>query len=169
MTILKTLMLSVLMLALFSGVAMAAQPDPINLTDTTGTGWVQWNWEAGTGNVTDTYNVSRTYDNTTTWFNGTTNDYIKWTGLSGELVTIVVFAYNTTYSELSSSVTDTVTVPMMFSTVVNLIAAIIPVFTAILDLIIGVFPLIIGLAFLGGLAVLINGIFGRVLKFGGKK
>lgn len=157
------------MVALLPCVAMAAQPDPINLTSTSDTGWVQWDWNAGTGNVTDTYNISQTYDSTTTWFNTTTNDYIKWSGLSGESVTIVVYAFNTTYNELSGSVTDTVTVPMLFSAVVNLIDAIVPLFASILNLIIAVFPLIIAMVFLGGLAILIKGIFGKSLNFGKRK
>ncbi len=165
----KTILLTLVILTCFAGVSMAAQPDPINLTDTSGAGWVQWDWNAGTGNVTDTYNVSRTYDGTTTWFNGTTNDYIKWSGLSGESVTIVVYAYNTTYSELSGSVTDTVTVPMMFASIVNLISAIVPLFTSILDLIIAIFPLVIAMAFLAGLALLIGKIFDKSLNFGKRK
>lgn len=56
-----------------------------------------------------------------------------------------------------------------FQPIVNLIDAVIPLFTSILDLIIGVFPLIIAMAFLGGLAVLIDGIFKKSLNFGGKK
>ena len=166
----KTILMVLVLVSLFSGVAIAATPNPTTLTNTTGNNWVQWDWVAGAGNVTDSYNISRTYDSTTTWFNTTTNDYIKWTGLGGESVTIVVFAYNTTDSEISAgSVTDTLTVPMMFSTIVNLIAAIVPLFSSILDLIIAVFPLVIAMAFLGGLAYLVNKIFDGALDFNFKK
>ena len=58
-----------------------------------------------------------------------------------------------------------------FQPIVNLIDAVIPLFDSILDLVIAVFPLVIGMAFLGGLAYLINKIFHAVLSFnmGGKK
>ena len=168
----KTILITLAILTCFVGVSMAAVPDtPTTLTNTTGAGWVQWDWVAGTvsDNSTDTFNVSRTYDSSTTWFNGTTNDYIKWSGLSGESVTIYVYAYNTTYSQLSGSVTDTVTVPMIFASIVNLISAIIPLFTSLLDLIIAVFPLVIAMAFLTGLALLIGKIFDKALNFGKRK
>ena len=169
----KTILIVLVMLSLFSGMAIAADtPDPTNLTNTTGSGWVRWAWNAGSGNITDSYNVSRTYDNSLTWFNGTSNDYIKWVtrlGISGDTVTIVVYAHNTTLGLSSGSVTDTVTIPMMFASIVNLIAAIVPLFSSILDLIIAVFPLVIAMAFLGGLAYLINKIFDGALNFDFKK
>lgn len=56
-----------------------------------------------------------------------------------------------------------------FEPITNLIDAVIPLFDSILDLIIAVFPLVIAMAFLAGLALLINKIFDKSLNFGGKK
>ncbi len=52
-----------------------------------------------------------------------------------------------------------------FTPITNLIDAVIPLFTSILDLIIAVFPLVIAMAFLTGLALLINKIFDKSLNF----
>lgn len=166
----KTIFLTtMILLAFVCGGAMAAQPDPTNLTNDTDAMWVRWDWDAGAGNITDSYNVSRTVEGSTTWFNGTTNDYVHWSGIGAVTVTIHVYAYNTTYSELSGGITDTVTIPMMFASIVNLIDAIVPLFGSILDLIIAVFPLVIAMAFLAGLALLINKIFDKAMNFGGKR
>ena len=53
---------------------------------------------------------------------------------------------------------------MMFVGVVNLINGVVPLFTSLLDLIIAVFPLVIAMAFLTGLALLINKIFDKWRK-----
>ena len=169
----KTILLTLVILTCFAGVSMAAQPDPVNLTSDTDAVWVQWDWEAGTGNVTDSYNISllRCGDDYS-WINGTVDNYARFTrSMTGVYIcsgdaTIKVYAYNNTYNELSSGcVTSTVTIPMMFNSIVNLISAIIPLFTSLLDLIIAVFPLVIAMAFLTGLALLINKIFDKSLNF----
>ena len=171
MNTIKILMLLVIMLSL-PGIAMAVQPAVTDVTNETGTIWAQWDWTAGSGNVTDSYNISLTAcgSDTVHWVNGSTNDYKKFTTTTTPKVcagsaTATIYAFNTTFSELSSGVSNTVTVPLMFAMIVNLIDAIVPLFTSILDLIIAVFPLVIAMAFLAGLALLINKIFDKVMRF----
>jgi len=175
----KAILLTLIILTCFVGVSMAAHPDPVNLTSDTGAIWVRWDWNAGTGNVTDSYNISilrcgDTDSSDVVWVNGTTNTYVRFTTTTTPKIcagdaTIKIYAYNTTYNELSGSVTDTVTIPMMFASIVNLISAIVPLFTSILDLIVAVFPLVIAMAFFVGLALLINKIFDKSLNFGKRK
>lgn len=78
---------------------MASMPNPTSLTHTNGTSWVNHTWNAGTGNVTDSYNVSVN----SSWTNTSSNEYYNNTGLSSSLWSnITVWAYNSTYNELSS-------------------------------------------------------------------
>ena len=171
----KTILITLVILTCFAGVSMAAQPDPINLSSDTGAIWVQWDWNTGTGNISDSYNISLTCcGDDHTWINGTTNTYARFTTTTTPKIcagdaTIKVYAYNTTYSALSGCVTETVTIPLMFASIVNLISAIVPLFTSLLDLIIAVFPLVIAMAFLAGLALLIGKIFDKSLNFGKRK
>ena len=79
-------------------------------------------------------------------------------------VAALVVAQTATVRPASAAINATT-----FQPIVNLIDAVIPLFTSILDLIIAVFPLVIAMAFLGGLALLINKIFDKSLNFGGKK
>ncbi len=65
-------------------------PTPVNLTNTTGNFWINYTWQAETGNKTDSYNVS----GNSTWTNGTTSTYSNnsvgphgWSNIS-------VYAYN---------------------------------------------------------------------------
>lgn len=51
-----------------------------------------------------------------------------------------------------------------FSSITELIDAIIPLFDSIIDLVIAIFPLTIVIAFMTGLAYLINKVFSRVFK-----
>jgi hypothetical protein len=164
------IIISILLISIMAGISMAAAPDtPGNLSNTTGNGWVRWAWDAGTGasdNATDSYNVSVAYSDSTTWTNGTVDAYKKVSGVGGESVTICVYGYNVTENELSVAATDTVTVPQLFGSIVDLIDAVVPVFTSLLDLIVAVFPLVIALTFLGGLALLIGKIFDGTLNLG---
>jgi parallel beta-helix repeat protein len=83
-------------------------PSPENFTNTTGNFWVNHSWNAGVGDVTDSYNVS--YEGS--WLNGTTNTYFNHTGLSAHAWSnITVYAYNTTNYTLSAGVSDNVQVP----------------------------------------------------------
>ena len=79
--------------------ASGGTPDPINLDHTKDSTWVNHTWDAGSGNVTDSYNVSVN----DTWHNGTTNEYYNNTPIpEGNWSNITVWAWNSTYSELSS-------------------------------------------------------------------
>ena len=64
--------------------------NPTNLQNTTGDGWVNYTWDAGTGNVTNSYNVSWN----STWYNNTLVPYMNDT--VGELnwANISVWAFN---------------------------------------------------------------------------
>lgn len=162
----KKIFISIFVVLLMTcGIAFAATPAPNAITYTDGNGYVEFSWTPGTGNVTDTYNYSKTIGGATTWYNSTTDTSVKWSGIGGESVTIYVYAFNTTYSELSTGVTSTVTVPQLFGDVVNLIDSIVPLFASILDLLIAIFPLVIAMVFLGGLAILISKIFDGTLDF----
>ncbi|MCZ7400664.1 MAG: right-handed parallel beta-helix repeat-containing protein, partial [Candidatus Methanoperedens sp.] len=66
-------------------------PAPINLTNTTGNYWVNHTWQAGSGNVTNSYNVSVNG----TWINGSSNTYNNNSGLSPHgWSNISVYSYN---------------------------------------------------------------------------
>jgi PGF-pre-PGF domain-containing protein len=79
---------------------------PESFTNTTGNFWVSHSWNAGTGDVSDSYNVS--YNGT--WLNGTTNSF-NHTGLSAHAWSnITVYAYNATDSTLSAGASDNVQV-----------------------------------------------------------
>lgn len=66
-------------------------PTPVNLTNSTGTTWVNHSWSAGAGNITDSYNVSVNG----VWYNGTTNQSYNHTGLfENAWSNITIWAYN---------------------------------------------------------------------------
>ena len=89
-------------------ISFAIPGTPENFTNTTGNFWVNHSWNAGAGDLTDSYNVS--YGES--WLNGTTNTYFNHTGLSAHAWSnITVYAYNATDSILSDGVSDNVQVP----------------------------------------------------------
>ncbi|KPQ44618.1 MAG: cell surface protein, partial [Candidatus Methanoperedens nitroreducens] len=65
-------------------------PDPVNLNSTRGSSWVNYTWEPGAGNVTDSYNVNVNG----TWTNGTSNNYINTSISPHGWSNITVYAYN---------------------------------------------------------------------------
>ena len=75
-------------------------------------------------------------------------------------IVAMAFAQIATVRPASAEINESTFVP-----ITNLIDAVIPLFTSILDLIIAVFPLVIAMAFLAGLALLINKIFDKSLNF----
>ena len=86
--------------------------DPINLQNTTSASgfWIKHTWDAGAGNITNSYNVSVNG----TDYNGTTNTYFNNTGLSAHSWSnITVFAYNSSGngSLSSGSVSENVQLP----------------------------------------------------------
>ena len=76
-----------------SDAGFSGAPDPTNLANITGVTWVNHTWQAGSGNITDSYNVSIN----TVWHNSTTNTYYNDTGLSAESWSnITIWAFNNT-------------------------------------------------------------------------
>ena len=65
-------------------------PAPVNLNNTRGSSWVNYTWESGSGNVTDSYNVNVNG----TWTNGTTSTYNNTTVGPHGWSNITVYAYN---------------------------------------------------------------------------
>ena len=65
-------------------------PAPVNLKSTRGSSWVNYTWEPGAGNVTDSYNVNVNG----TWTNGTSNNYINTSIGPHGWSNITVYAYN---------------------------------------------------------------------------
>ena len=88
-------------------------PDPTNLQNTTGGGyldyWVNYTWAAGTGNVTDSYNVNLNG----TWTNGTAATFMDVSVSPCEWANITVFACNASGTGTLSegSVSDEVQAP----------------------------------------------------------
>ena len=84
-------------------------PDPINLANTTGNFYVNFTWQAGSGNVTDSFNVSQNG----TWVNGSLTAFNNSTVPPHGTSTIIVYAYNSSNNGTLSTgyVTDSVTVP----------------------------------------------------------
>ena len=175
----KTIYILCVMVLLIGISSVYALPNaPTTLTNTTSADYVKWSWGVGGGNVTDSYNISREVESITTFYNDTTNTYIAWSGLGGNSVTIVIYAYNTTTGLSSGSITDTLIVPeasatsIDFTPITAMIDAIIPLFTSLLDLIIAAMPLLLIMAFFGGLSMFITKIFDGTLdinRFMGRK
>ncbi len=65
-------------------------PDPTNLHHTISGVWVYYTWQAGTGNVTDSYNVSLNG----VWTNGTTDNYMNCNVGYDSWANITVWAFN---------------------------------------------------------------------------
>ena len=65
-------------------------PDPTNLANTSGNFWVNHTWDAGTGNVTDSYNVSVN----SVWHNTTTDTFYNDTYTAHAWQNVTVYAYN---------------------------------------------------------------------------
>ena len=69
-------------------------PNPTNLQNTTGNFWVNYTWDAGDGNVTNSYNVS----NETAWINGSSNTYLNESLEASEWLNITIYAWNSSGS-----------------------------------------------------------------------
>ncbi len=81
-------------------------PNPTNLLHTINKVWVNYTWQAGTGNVTDSYNVSLNG----VWTNGTMNNYMNCNVGYNSWANITVWAFNASGSGTLSlgSVSDNV-------------------------------------------------------------
>lgn len=83
--------------------------NPTTLGNTTGNYWVNYTWNVGGGNVTDSYNVSWNL----TWYNTTTDEFMKKEVGASNWANITVFAYNSSGngSLSAGSVSDNVQAP----------------------------------------------------------
>ena len=82
-------------------------PEPVNFVNSTGNFWVLHDWEAGIGDMSDTYNVS--YNGS--WYNGSISQFST-VGLDAHgSSSIIVYAYNATSSTLSSGVSVSTQIP----------------------------------------------------------
>ncbi|MFZ2411194.1 MAG: putative Ig domain-containing protein, partial [Candidatus Methanoperedens sp.] len=71
-------------------VATYIPPTPVILTAMTGNFWVNTTWQAGNGNITNSYNVSVNG----AWTNGTTNTYVNSTLSAHAWQNVSVYAWN---------------------------------------------------------------------------
>ncbi len=84
-------------------------PDPISLTYTNGSTWVNHTWSAGVGNITNSYNKSFTNG---TWVNDSIVNYLNETVGEGAYSNLTLYAFNNSGSgTLSSIVTQNVKTP----------------------------------------------------------
>ena len=83
-------------------------PDPVNLQHTTGNYWVNYTWDAGTGNITDSYNINWNE----TDYNNIVDNFMNKSVGAGNWANITVYAWNSTDSGAQSigNVTDKVQV-----------------------------------------------------------
>jgi len=65
-------------------------PNATTMTYTNGSTWVNHTWQAGSGNVTDSYNISHNGN----WSNGTILNYSNYTVGAGAWSNITIYAYN---------------------------------------------------------------------------
>jgi hypothetical protein len=83
-------------------------PNPTNLDHTKGFFWVNHTWEAGTGNITDSYNVSHN----SVWYNNTINSYYYSGDIGdGGYSEILIYAYNNSGFLSEEYVTQNISAP----------------------------------------------------------
>ena len=159
----KLIILMILSFALVGSAVADVPPAPIGLTsDTSSSGHVIWSWSAGTSPITDSYNVSVD----SIWYNSTTSTSYDDNVGTGATSTIIVWAFNNTGSgNLSATnITGSEQGVLRFNGVTDTIEAVVPLFDALQDLVVAVVPYILTLAFIGGLILLIKGLFNKGLK-----
>ncbi len=69
-------------------------PSPTELTNTSGNFWVNYTWQPGSGNVTDSYNITLINNSITYYINGSSQNWINSTLNASEWSNIIVYAYN---------------------------------------------------------------------------
>ena len=161
----KLIILLILSIALVGSAVADTPPTPINLApDTSQSGHVLWSWIAGTDPavITDSYNVSVD----SIWYNSTTSTSYDDNVGNGATSTIIVWAYNNTDDgNLSATnITGSEQGVLRFTGVTDTIEAVVPLFGALQDLVVAVVPYILTLAFIGGLILLIKGLFNKGLE-----
>ncbi|CAD7767048.1 MAG: S-layer protein [Candidatus Argoarchaeum ethanivorans] len=88
---LKNILAGIGILVAITLIAMAAEPpDPTGLANTTGKYWANYTWNAGTGNITDSYNVSMNG----TWHNNSADTFMNVSVGPSGWANITVYAYN---------------------------------------------------------------------------
>ena len=162
----KINLISILLICFVSGMAYAEiPPTPINLeSDIINSGWVNYTWAAGVGNVTDTWNISMSISGATrTWNNSSAlascNTYV---GLD-EWVEIWVYAYNTTGDgNLSAeyAYSDTQADRSTFGETVDLMNAVPDILNPVVDIIGVVISIMIVLA----IGALVTGTLGTIVE-----
>lgn len=95
-----------------SGIAEYIPPDPINLANSTHNFGVNYTFEAGAGNVTDSYNISTNNGSGIVWDNGSSVLFSNTSTGAHGYVDFVVYAYNNsgTGTLSAGSLSDNVTV-----------------------------------------------------------
>ena len=161
----KLIILLILSFLLVGSAVADVPPDPTTLTsDTSQSGHVLWSWVAGTDPavITDSYNVSVD----SIWYNTTTDTSYDDNVGTGATSTIIVWAYNSTATAALSatSITGSEQGVLRFTGVTDTIEAVVPLFGALQDLVVAVVPYILTLAFIGGLILLIKGLFNKGLE-----
>ena len=160
----KLIILLILSTIFIGSINAEVPPAPTGLvSDTSDSGHVLWSWFADTGNVTNSYNVSVD----SIWYNSTTSTSYDDNVGTGATSTIIVWAFNNTDAgNLSAtSITGSEQGVLRFNSITDTIEAIIPIFTSLKDLVIAIVPYILTLALIGGLIVLVKGLFNKGLKF----
>ena len=134
---------------------------PINLTADTSSrsGHVIWSWSAGTGNVTDSYNVSVD----SIWYNDTTSTSYD-DNVYSSTSSIIVYAFNNSGYLSAGNVSGSQRGKVSYSSIIDVIDAVIPLFDSILDLIIAIVPFTIVMIVIGGLIILVNRTLSKVYK-----
>ena len=95
-------------------------PNPTNLQNTTGNFWVNYTWDVGLVNVTNSYNVSWNG----TWYNDTINTYMNDSVGASGWANITVFAWNSSGNGVLSagSVSDQVQAPPLVAPIITLLS-----------------------------------------------
>ena len=96
-------------------------PNPINLANSTSGLNVNFTFEAGSGNVTDSFNISTNNGTVVVWNNGSSNIFSNTSTDAHGHLEIVVYAYNSSGSGTLSTgyITDNVTIPNNNVTITN--------------------------------------------------
>jgi hypothetical protein len=137
-------------------------PDPTNLQHTTSVGWVNYTWNAGNGNVTDSFCVLHNQS----WINGSANEYLNSYVGKGNWSNITVYAWNSSIGNLSAcnvndqNIAQNTTLILTpatnpFQGIINIIDAVISIITSLFRLILAAFPVMIAIALLSMLSIFI--------------
>lgn len=159
------LILTLLVVSLISGIAYAEiPPTPVNLEANVSGTWVNYTWDAGTGNVTDLYYVGVSVSGAAiSWTNDSaTNSSNNNVGID-EWAEIWVYAYNSTEDgnlSVGYAYADTYADRSKFGTTVDLMNSIPTILSPIPSIIVVVITIMVTLA----IGALIVGILGSIIS-----